>query len=123
MATMMVQIRARRRTPLPSKITAAGLDLFADRTTRLAAGKTTIVPTGVGIKLPPHTIGRIDQRLGLSLNGVTVYPTIVNTEMKGEIRVAALNSRTKERVLQAGTRIAKLVILPVQMEEILAHTQ
>ena len=66
MATMTVQIRTRRRTPLPSKRTAAGLDLFVDRTTRLAAGKISIVPTGVGIKLPPRTIGRIDQRSGLA---------------------------------------------------------
>ena len=57
------------------------------------------------------------------MNGVTVYPTVLNAEMKGEIKVAALNSNKKERVLQAGTRIAKLVILPVQVEEMPVQNQ
>ena len=93
------------------------MDLFADRTVKLAAGKISVVPTGVRVALPTRTIARIDQRSGLALNGVTVYPTIVDEEMRGEIKVATLNTNTKERVLQAGTRLAKLIILPIQAEE------
>ena len=108
--------------PLPAyqSARAAGLDLFAavpaDAPVTIAPGDRAMIPTGVRIALPPGTEGQIRPRSGLAFrHGVTVLnaPGTVDEDYRGEIKVLLINHGSEPFVVNAGERIAQLVIAPV----------
>jgi len=112
---------AREGRPLPAYATpgAAGMDLTAalDEPLELRPGERCLVPTGIAIALPgPHLVGLVFARSGLAArhgiqlaNGVGV----IDSDYRGEIRVALLNAGSEPFVIHDGDRIAQLVVVPV----------
>src|SRR5271156_4905844 len=109
--------------PLPAYQTAlaAGLDLVAAVPSaapiEIAPGARALIPTGIAIALPPGHEGQVRPRSGLALrHGVTVLnsPGTIDADYRGEIQVILVNTGTEIYVVQRGTRIAQLVIVPIQ---------
>lgn len=110
---------APRSLPLYETAGAAGLDLTAavDEPIQLLPGERRLVPTGIAIALPgPHLAALIFARSGLAsrrgihlANGVGV----IDSDYRGEIKVALQNSGSEPFVVHAGDRIAQLVVVPV----------
>src|SRR6476620_9887898 len=107
--------------PLPQyqSAQAAGLDLFAAVTADviIAPGQRAMVPTGIAIALPPGSEAQVRPRSGLAArNGVTVLntPGTIDADYRGEIQVILINLGHEPFVMKRGTRIAQLVIAPVQ---------
>lgn len=106
---------------LPSYETAgaAGLDLTAavDEPLSLQPGERRLIPTGISIALPgPHLVALVVARSGLAsrygvqlANGVGV----VDSDYRGEIKVALQNRGTEPFVIEEGHRIAQLVVVPI----------
>lgn len=110
--------------PLPRRATpgSAGLDLYAavpaDAPFTLASGARTLVPTGIVIALPHGTEAQIRPRSGLALRyGVTVLnaPATIDSDYRGEIQVLLINHGTDTFKVERGTRIAQLVIAPMEV--------
>lgn len=82
---------------IPKRGTAlsAGFDLYAVEDTLIVGGAGNfLVPTGVAVKLPPGTYGRIAMRSGLALNQhLTVSAGVIDRDYTGPIGV--LVSSTK----------------------------
>lgn len=107
--------------PLPRYATAgaAGMDLTAalDEPVELKPGERFLVPTGIAVGLPgPHLVALVFARSGLAskhgiqlANGVGV----IDSDYRGEIKVALQNSGTEPFVIRDGDRIAQLVVVPV----------
>lgn len=104
---------------LPSAAHAgdAGLDLHTLDAVTLDPGARATVGTGLAIELPPGHAGLVVPRSGLAArHGISVVnaPGLVDAGYRGELMVLLLNTDPVATVrLDAGDRIAQLVVVPV----------
>ena len=64
------------------------------RRSRSRRARAPLIPTGIGIALPPGTEGQVRPRSGLALrHGVTVLnaPGTIDADYRGEIQVILIN--------------------------------
>jgi len=122
---IMMQLKVKRLNPaaiLPSYARAgdAGLDLFAVKAVSIAPGASALVPTGIAIELPPGTEGQVRPRSGLALkHAITVLntPGTVDEGYRGELCVILINDVQTMFAVEAGMKIAQLVVTPrIQVE-------
>lgn len=95
---------------------AAGADLCAAERGAIPAGDYRVFRTGVCIELPQHIEGQVRPRSGLAAkHGVTVLnaPGTIDSDYRGEIMVVLVNHGKETHVVEAGDRIAQLVLSPV----------
>jgi dUTP pyrophosphatase len=91
----------------------AGMDLRAVEAVMLEPGVPALVPTGIAIELPPGYEAQIRPRSGLALkHAITVpnSPATTDPGYRGEVRVILLNLGRMAYPIQAGDRIAQMVI-------------
>ena|SRR2546423_7076590 len=91
----------------------AGLDLCALEPVTLVPRVPKQVPTGLAIELPPGYEAQIRPRSGLALkHSLTLpnSPATIDPGYRGEIRVIMVNLGSEPYDIQAGDRIAQLVI-------------
>lgn len=109
--------------PLPQyqSADAAGLDLFAavpaESAVVIPPGGRALIPTGIAIALPQGYEGQVRPRSGLAArHGITVLnaPGTVDADYRGEIQVVLANLGSEPFAVSRGTRIAQLIIAPVQ---------
>lgn len=98
---------------------AAGCDLRAavHEDLVLAPGARALVPTGLGIALPPGHEAQVRPRSGLAVkHGLTVLnaPGTIDADYRGEIQVPLINLGQEPFVVRRGERIAQLVVAPVE---------
>ena len=95
----------------------AGLDLSACERVDLAPGERALVPTGLAVAIPEGYAGFVQPRSGLAAkHGISIVntPGLVDSGYRGELLVNLVNTDTSEPfVVEAGMRIAQLVILRV----------
>jgi dUTP pyrophosphatase len=101
---------------------AAGCDLEAlmDAPLVLAPLARGVVPTGFAIALPEGFEAQVRPRSGLAVRaGVTVLnaPGTIDSDYRGEIRVALINLGDRPHTIQNGDRIAQLVVARVARAE------
>ena len=109
-----------RDLPLPAYATdgSAGLDLMAAIAAdiALAPGARDLVPTGITIALPHGFEAQVRPRSGLAVKfGVTVAnaPGTIDSDYRGEVKVALVNLGPEAYTVQHAARIAQLVVAPV----------
>jgi dUTP pyrophosphatase len=98
---------------LPSRGSAgaAGLDLFSVEAVRLGAGARAMVRTGLSVAIPRGFYGRIAPRSGLAVrHGLDVLAGVIDSDYRGEIVCALVNHGREALTLEAGQRIAQLII-------------
>lgn len=95
----------------------AGLDLVACEAVELGPGERALVPTGIAVAIPEGYAGFVVPRSGLALrHGISLVntPGIIDSGYRGELRVIAINTdRDSSFVVEAGMRVAQLLIVPV----------
>lgn len=90
---------------------AVGYDLSAIVSGSIEPGKKDIVPTGIGISLPPETYGRIAPRSGLAAKfAIGVGAGVIDPDYTGELKVILFNHGCKTFNYEKGDRIAQLII-------------
>lgn len=97
---------------------AAGLDLCAclDNAITLAPGAISLVPTGLAVAIPAGFEGQVRARSGLATKhgiGLPNAPGTIDSDYRGELRVALINFSREPFEITHGMRIAQLVIAPV----------
>lgn len=112
-----VKIVNKGSQPLPFYATSqsAGLDLRAniDSPITLRPLERRLIPTGLYIALPEGTEAQIRPRSGLALkHGITVLntPGTIDADYRGELMVLLVNFSDKDFVVNAGERIAQMVV-------------
>jgi dUTP pyrophosphatase len=118
--TPTVKVRrldARARLPIYASSEAAGADLSAllDEELVLNPLDRALVPTGLSVEIPNGFEGQVRPRSGLAVKqGITVLnaPGTVDSDYRGEIRVALVNLGSEPFTIHDGDRIAQLVIAP-----------
>ena len=98
----------------------AGLDLFAVQHSVIEPGRSALVPTGIAVELPPGTEAQVRPRSGLALkHALTVLntPGTVDEGYRGEVGVILINHGPTTFAVEAGMKIAQLVVSPrIQVE-------
>lgn len=90
---------------------AAGLDLYADEAVLIPPGSRALVSTGIAVALDPGTAGLIWPRSGLAVrSGLVVGADVVDADYRGEVNVLLFNHSGELVTIQAGERIAQLLI-------------
>jgi dUTP pyrophosphatase len=99
----------------------AGLDLYATEEAHIGPGERWGVGTGIAVEIPPGHAGLVLPRSGLAReHGITLVngPGLIDAGYRGEVRVLLLNTDPAETVrIEAGARIAQLVLTPVVIAE------
>ncbi len=119
--TMQVKkLSDRAMTPAYQTEGAAGMDLCAclapDATVALAPGAIALVPTGLAVAIPVGFEGQVRARSGLATKhgiGLPNAPGTIDSDYRGELRVALINLSKEPFTITHGMRIAQLVISPV----------
>lgn len=114
---MKVKILNRSRFALPEYQTplSAGLDIRADIQDSITLNplERAMVPTGLFVELPEGYEMQIRPRSGLAAkHGITVLnsPGTIDADYRGEIKVILVNLSNEPFVIQAGERIAQMVV-------------
>jgi dUTP pyrophosphatase len=115
-----MKIRIRRLSPLArlpeyahGPAEDAGMDLYALEAATLAPGQPQLVPTGLALEIPPGYEAQIRPRSGLALkHAITLpnSPATIDPGYRGEIKVILLNLGAQDYRIEAGDRIAQIVI-------------
>jgi dUTP pyrophosphatase len=117
MPGIIVKIINRSANPLPAYAThgSAGMDLMA----HIAAPVTIqplerqLIPTGLFIELPEGYEAQVRPRSGLAFkHGLTILnaPGTIDADYRGEIKIILINLSKEPHTLQAGDRIAQMII-------------
>lgn len=114
---MKVRIVNRSRHALPAYQTplSAGMDVRADldHSVTLAPLQRAMIPTGLYVELPAGYEMQVRPRSGLAAkHGITVLnsPGTIDADYRGEIRVILVNLSGEPFTVEAGERIAQLVV-------------
>ena len=102
--------------PTRAHDTDAGLDLYALHPANIPPGGRELISTGVHVSIPTGYVGMICPRSGLAHKyGLTVLnaPGIIDAGYTGEIKVNLHNAGPGFSGVNAGERIAQLVITPI----------
>ena len=97
---------------------AAGADLCAcleETTLTIPAHQTRFVPTGLAMEIPVGYAGLIYARSGIACKRHLAPANkvgVVDSDYRGELMVALHNHSDEDAVIEAGERIAQLVITP-----------
>jgi dUTP pyrophosphatase len=97
----------------------AGLDLYALDPVLLGPGDRTDAGTGIAVEIPDGHAGLVLPRSGLAArHGLAIVnaPGLIDSGYRGELKVLLLNTdRSAAVTLEAGDRIAQLVIVAVSL--------
>ena len=115
---MELKVRVVRKSPheLPAYQTegSSGLDLRAclETAVTLKPLERCLVPTGIFMSIPEGYEAQVRPRSGLAIKkGLTVLnaPGTIDSDYRGEIKVALINLSPEEQVIEDGERVAQLV--------------
>lgn len=110
-----------KEIPLPSYATAgsAAMDLRAcvSEPVIIAPGTRVVVPSGIAIALPSADyVALVFARSGLAAKGGICLANgvgVIDSDYRGEIGVALLNTGSEPYTILPGDRIAQLMVTPV----------
>lgn len=110
-------VRLRPKATLPEYATAgaAGLDLAACERRWIEPGDQAYIATGIAVAIPEGYEGQVRLRSSLGQRGIMIphAPGTIDSDYRGEIIVPVFNFGPDDLLIEAGARIAQLVIAPV----------
>jgi dUTP pyrophosphatase len=110
-ALRFLKLHPAAKLPVRGSAGAAGLDLFAVEEVRLEAGARAMVRTGLSVAIPRGFYGRVAPRSGLAVrHGLDVLAGVIDSDYRGEIMCALVNHGRETLTLEAGQRVAQLIV-------------
>ena len=94
---------------------AAGADLYSLQAATLQPGETVLIRTGLSMAIPQGYGGFIFARSGLATKRGLAPANkvgVIDADYRGEVMVALYNQSNAPQTVEAGERIAQLVLLP-----------
>lgn len=121
------KLNDKAQLPSSGSAYAAGYDLYAcveAQEVIIPPHTTAMVGTGVAVAVPEGYFGGIFARSGLAAKQ-NLRPAncvgVVDSDYRGEVKVALHNDSDQERSIENGERIAQLVVIPylsLEFEEV-----
>jgi len=96
---------------------AGGFDLHTIKDVLVPPERWDILWTGIACAIPEGHVGLIRPRSSLAVRyGVDVLAGVIDSDYRGEIKVLFMNLGYEGVKLEAGDRIAQLLVVPVITE-------
>ena len=90
---------------------AAGYDLSSVVDIVVPGLGRVAVATGLAIRVPEGTYGRIAPRSGLAYkHGIDVLAGVIDEDYRGEVKVILYNTSERDYIIKKGDRIAQLIL-------------
>ena len=108
------------KLPVYGSPASAGADLYAIEGAQIGAGETKFVHTGIAVERPEGTVWLIYARSGMACKQDLAPANkvgVIDSDYRGELIVALHNHGKEERKVEAGDRIAQLIIAPYYTAE------
>ncbi len=97
----------------------AGMDFYADETVTILSGERHAVRTGIALAIPPGYAGLIWDKSGIALqHGLKTMAGVIDAGYRGEVKIVVHNASLKAHTVQAGTKIAQMLVQPVVKKRI-----
>ena len=112
---LKVKLLGGSKLPRRAKKGDAGLDLTTTSSAEIAPFETVMLGTGIAVEIPEGHYGAVVPRSGMaSKRGLAPAnaPGTVDCGYRGEIFVPLHNMTSETQVVEAGERIAQLIIVP-----------
>jgi len=94
---------------------SAGADLRASEAVDLGPGERAAVATGIRLAIPAGHVGLVWPRSGLALrHGIDTLAGVIDSDYRGEVRVVLVNHGREAFRIEAGDRIAQLLVQRVE---------
>lgn len=119
----MKALRAKKLDPgakLPCRAhpADAGLDLHALESIEIPASQGARLRTGIALEIQEGFVGMVADRSSLASRGLKTAGGIIDAGYRGEIQVVMRNLTPEAIRLEAGERIAQLLVIPVALPQI-----
>ena len=103
--------------PVYGSEAAAGADLYSAEKgdVVIAPGETKFIGTGITVEIPEGYVGLVYARSGLACKRGLAPANkvgVIDSDYRGEIKVALLNHGKEPQTLEKGERIAQMVVAP-----------
>lgn len=113
-----MRLHAGAKLPTRGSPHSAGLDLYAIESLTIHARSRASVRTGLAVAIPQGFYGRVAPRSGLAVrHGLDVLAGVIDSDYRGEIICALINHGDETVEIEAGMRIAQLVIESIATPE------
>jgi dUTP pyrophosphatase len=113
-----MRLHTAAKLPTRGSAHSAGLDLYSIEAATLPAHTRALVRTGLSVAIPHGYYGRVAPRSGLAArHGLDVLAGVVDSDYRGEIMCALVNHGDETIELEAGTRVAQLIIEAIMTPE------
>lgn len=111
-------LRANAQLPVYGSAEAAGADLYVciDEPVQILPGCTAMLPTGIALEVPKGCAGLIFARSSMGAKRDLAPANkvgVIDSDYRGEVRVALHNHGLQPQLVQPGERVAQLLIVPV----------
>ena len=106
---------------------AAGYDLYSYESETVVPKQIKLIDTGISIRVPEGTYGRIAPRSSVSKKGILINPGVIDRDYRGPVKVMVHNLSNDNYVINKNDRIAQLILEqiktpPVELVEELDDT-
>jgi dUTP pyrophosphatase len=113
-----MRLHEEARLPTRGSLHSAGLDLYAVEGTIIPARTRASVRTGLAVSIPHGFYGRVAPRSGLAVkHGLDVLAGVIDSDYRGEIICALINHGDEAIRIDAGMRVAQLIIEAILLPE------
>ena len=90
----------------------AGADVYALRSITIRPHETVKIPLGFGTEIPEGYVGFILPRSSMAACGLVAQAVPVDSNYRGELHAIITNYNDVHAKIEAGDRVAQLVIFP-----------
>ena len=106
---------------------AAGYDLYSYESETVVPKQIKLIDTGISIRVPEGTYGRIAPRSSVSKKGILINAGVIDRDYRGPVKVMVHNLSNNDYVINKNDRIAQLILEqiktpPVELVEELDDT-
>lgn len=122
MKVRIKKLNERAVIPTYGSVGSAGGDLYSaeENDITVAPGQTAFIGTGLAVEIPQGLVGLVYARSGLACKKGLAPANkvgVIDSDYRGEIKVALYNHGKETQTVAKGERIAQLVIAPFVFAE------
>lgn len=97
----------------------AGMDLYSNQSIIIKPNERQTISTGISMAIPSGYVGLIWDKSGIAHTyGLKTMGGVIDSGYRGEVKVVIHNLSGKEFTVEKGSKIAQLLIQPVEQRKI-----